>query len=96
MSTRRSPDWPAVRKNHLQQEAACVACGVTDHLEVHHIVPFHVDPTLELVQTNLITLCERPGHDCHFVFGHFHDWYLYNPAVRSMAVAYLQAEKQAP
>jgi hypothetical protein len=43
-------------------------------LEVHHIRPFHLYPQLELEPGNLITLCERDGRDCHFTFGHFHNW----------------------
>lgn len=43
----RSPQWPAVRAAHLKKEPSCQACGVTDHLEVHHIAPFHVSPARE-------------------------------------------------
>lgn len=92
----RSPQWPAVRAAHLKKEPSCQACGGTDHLEVHHIAPFHVSPALELDETNLITLCEKPGHCCHFVMGHFHDWSRWNPAVRDWAARYLAAQKAAP
>jgi 5-methylcytosine-specific restriction enzyme A len=77
----RSRDWPAIRRWHLEKQPVCQACGVSDHLQVHHIRPFHLHPELELDSRNLLTLCERRGHDCHFVFGHFHNWQLWNPAV---------------
>ena len=44
----RSPQWRRVEQEHLAKEPFCRFCGTTDHLEVHHIVPFHVDPAKEL------------------------------------------------
>jgi 5-methylcytosine-specific restriction protein A len=72
----RSPRWAGVRKAHLRDHPACAACGTATAPEVHHMVPFHCDPTLELVPSNLQTLC-RP---CHFLVGHLTDWASYNPA----------------
>jgi 5-methylcytosine-specific restriction endonuclease McrA len=90
-STERSPRWPAARAAHLAIEPACVVCGSTANLEVHHILPFHVHPELELDPTNLITLCERAGHECHFVFGHYFDFQAWNPDVRTYAAAFRRA-----
>ena len=92
----RSPEWPDVREKHLQAQPSCQACGVADHLQVHHIQPFHLRPELELDPANLITLCEKPGHDCHFVFGHYHDWYSWNADVIADVAAYLAKEKARP
>jgi 5-methylcytosine-specific restriction enzyme A len=58
--------------------------------------PFHVHPELELDDANLITLCEKPGHDCHFVFGHFHDWKRWNPDVVADVAHYLDESQKAP
>jgi predicted secreted acid phosphatase len=55
-------------------------------VEVHHIFPVHLVPGLELVPTNLITLC-RPHH---FELGHHKDWADYNPDVRHDAAAVRQ------
>lgn len=74
----RSGKWATVRKHHLAKEPACAWCGGTDHLQVHHIHPFALNPTLhgsaapggELDPDNLITLCEAPGWDCHLKYGH--------------------------
>lgn len=84
----RSSEWPRVRAAHLKKQPVCQACGGTTNLEVHHKQPFHLFPTLELDDTNLITLCELTGHDCHFVFGHFHDWKNWNPAVEADVTQY--------
>lgn len=90
----RSDEWPEVRRAHLELEPTCRACGGSRLLQVHHKAPFHLHPELELQQSNLITLCEKPGHDCHFVFGHFHDWRLFNPDVEQDVTRYL-AESEA-
>jgi 5-methylcytosine-specific restriction endonuclease McrA len=86
----RSGHWPVLRAAWLKEHPACAACGASEHLTVHHVVPFQVDPRKELDATNLITLCER----CHLVFGHLGDWQSRNPDVRIDAAAY-QAKRQA-
>ena len=92
----RSPHWPTVRRAHLAKEPKCRACGGTCHLNVHHIKPFHLFPELELVQTNLITLCEHPSHNCHEIFGHLLDWSAYNVSVRADASRYLKKVETRP
>ena len=77
----RSRRWPACRRAHLKRQPVCQACGSRKNLEVHHRLPFHLFPELELVQENLITLCEDPGKNCHFMFGHLYSWHAYNPSV---------------
>lgn len=69
---RRSGKWPAVRKAHLEKFPRCAFCGGENKLEVHHIIPFHAAPDLELEPDNLITLCEakRYGVNCHLFAGH--------------------------
>ena len=65
----RSSKWPAVRREFLRNHPCCEACGKTTDLAVHHIKPFHLWPELELVPSNLITLCEYH----HFYLGHDED-----------------------
>ncbi len=78
----RSGGWAKVQKQHLTNNPFCAACGTKDNLEVHHVKPFHLHPELELDPANLITLCRKPGHNCHFVFGHLWDYKKSNPNVR--------------
>ena len=92
---KRSPHWSTVRDAHLEFEPTCQACDGTKKLQVHHIRPFHLHPELELAPGNLITLCEKRGHDCHFVFGHFHNWSLFNPTVKSDSAGYLAKHRKA-
>lgn len=82
----RSGSWPRVRREHLEREPACAACGRRKDLEVHHIIPFHERPDLELDDGNLVTLCADP---CHLVFGHLLDYRRRsNPLVREDAARY--------
>ena len=84
-SRQRAGAWRSVRAAHLEKEPACVACGRTNDLSVHHIIPVSISPTLELDPQNLITLCTSP---CHMVFGHFMSYRCYNKDVRKMAQEY--------
>lgn len=78
----RSSKWPNTRKQHIQKEPRCQWCGGKLDLEVHHIEPYHINPTRELDQTNLITLCEHGFKDCHRRRGHHNNWKLSNPDIR--------------
>ena len=92
----RSGLWPKVRVHQLQLHPTCAACGSTEHLTVHHVVPFHDDPSKELDEDNLITLCENPSHNCHFIFGHLLNWKSSNPNVREDAARYLKEVQNRP
>ena len=75
----RSPRWGTVRKQFLIENGnICACCSRTKDLNVHHIIPVHIDPSLELEKSNLIILCEKP---CHLTFGHLGNWTAYNPTV---------------
>lgn len=76
LKAKRSKDWPKVRKQHLEENPACAACGEIKKVEVHHIQPFHLNPELELDPDNLITLCETAskGIICHLNIGHNGDY----------------------
>ena len=91
----RSSRWPAVRGAHLKRNPTCAACGTRDKLEVHHIHPFHLFPNLELVGSNLLTLCETGGN-CHLMIGHLKHFKSYNISVRKDAEVLLQKIKARP
>lgn len=82
--SKRSPQWPGVRKAHLAKNPLCALCGSKKKVEVHHIKPFHLNPHLELEPSNLITLCENKTVGkliCHLVFGHLGDYRSFNENV---------------
>lgn len=83
----RSSQWPSVRKKHLQQNGECALCGGKRGLNVHHILPFHLDRSKELDPGNLITLCEgNRTINCHLRFGHWGNFAKkYNPNIRDDA-----------
>lgn len=89
----RSPEWPNIRKQHLIKQPFCQACGSKKNLEVHHIEPFHVNPSRELDPNNLITLC---GKNCHLVFGHLMDYSSWNTRVVEDSEVYLNKVKNRP
>ena len=88
----RSPGWQAERNKHIKGNGSCRACGATTKLEVHHILPFHLYPALEMVEENWITLCK----DCHYLFGHLKDWKSWNATVVEDSRVYLNKRKNRP
>jgi 5-methylcytosine-specific restriction endonuclease McrA len=81
LSVPRSSRWKKVREEHIKNNPTCSACGSTDNLIVHHIVPFHLNPDLELDPKNLITLCQGRHMNCHIVIGHKYNWHETNDNV---------------
>ena len=71
-----------MREAHLKVNPRCAVCNSKKKLEAHHIIPFHIQPDLELDRTNLITLCEsRTTINCHLIIGHTGNYRDYNPKV---------------
>lgn len=79
----RAWGWRTVSAAHLHSHPTCAACGSTKRVRAHHIIPVDVDASLELVPSNLITLCEgyEFGANCHLFFGHLGAWKRHNPFV---------------
>lgn len=73
----RSPDWVALSRKVILEIRRCEVCGSKKGLEVHHKLPFHLHPELELVRVNLCCLCRR----CHLFVGHLGTWSSYNPEI---------------
>lgn len=65
-----------MRNEYLKKYPTCAACLQSDPeiLQIHHLIPFHLDEKLEYDETNLITLCR----ECHFLFGHLRKWQSFN------------------
>lgn len=73
-SAKRSPEWPALEKKFLAGHPFCTICGTDKSLQVHHKLPFHLKPELELDPTNLMTLCMSMERACHLKLGHGGDF----------------------
>jgi hypothetical protein len=88
ISSGRSSKWPSVRKKFLSVFPRCASCGGSSKVEVHHIVPFHLNPALELDFDNLITLCEskKYGLNCHLFVGHRGNYRDANPECKRTAI----------
>ena len=89
IGTARSDHWPVVRKAHLKDHPDCAVCGGNEKLQVHHIRPFHIHPELELEPTNLVTLCESGGSNCHLLFGHLKNFKSFNVNVLADSALWL-------
>ena len=89
----RSSQWSNTRKEHLKNQPECQACGRTKDVEVHHIEPFHMNPSRELDPTNLITLCAK---SCHLTFGHLMDYKSWNKDVVNDCYNYRLKLQQRP
>lgn len=81
----RSKKWRQIRREHLRKHPLCEVCGGNKKCQVHHIIPFWKDNSLELEPTNLITLCNRRWRRCHFIWGHFYNYRKSNPDIRENA-----------
>ena len=79
-SKKRSSRWDEVRDTFILEHPTCAACGATNKLQVHHILPFHLRPELELNPKNLIVLC-MGINECHLEIGHGGSFRCYNPQV---------------
>lgn len=88
----RSSKWHTVRAHHVAQHPICAACGRSKSLEVHHIMPYHLDKSLELEPSNLLTLCESPDTKCHLEIGHLGSWKKFNPDVVTQAAQKLASK----
>jgi|SRR5271166_4738629 len=86
VNAKRSTHWPTVEKHFLEEHSQCESCGTKKNLQVHHCLPFHIHPELELSESNLIVLCMSIDHLCHYRIGHANlSWKMYNPNVRKDA-----------
>lgn len=88
----RSSKWSTVRKNHLKYNPTCAVCNTTNDIDVHHCIPFHKKPELELEESNLITLCTPH----HYLVGHLMNWKSFNAEVRMDAQMWNSKIKNRP
>lgn len=86
----RSPEWRTIRKVFIDKHPECAVCEkkgkLLSPLEVHHVIPFHIDPRGELDPDNLVTLC--PVH--HLWVGHLGSFRSWNEDVKGDADYWLE------
>jgi hypothetical protein len=93
--TPRSGHWPAVEREHLRREPACIVCGHTGKgLNVHHIKSYRLYPALETddgkdgtgTDGNLATVCGVGGRcRAHYWLAHAGEWGGFNIHLREDA-----------
>jgi hypothetical protein len=77
----RSPHWRAFELAFLKGKS-CALCGGRKLLQAHHVRPFHLFPRLELVESNVLPLCEgNPACNCHLLWGHLGNFQSWNETV---------------
>jgi 5-methylcytosine-specific restriction endonuclease McrA len=62
--------------------------------QVHHKVPFHDRPELELDPTNLVTLCGPKHRNHHLDIGHLGDYKCYNHNIDAWLKAVADREEE--
>jgi len=66
------------KRAYVKEYNKCACCGHNKTLEVHHIKPVHLFPSLACDHSNFITLCRN----CHCSFGHFRNFRTkWNPGI---------------
>ena len=75
----RSSKWPKIRNDFIRQYPNCEACGVKAET-VHHIIPYHKNPLLELDTSNLISLCD----ECHLVLAHLKSFQRFDSDIKEV------------
>ena len=86
LATRRySAAFRELRRRWLLAHPFCQVCGGMEKLEIHHVTPVSVNPSLELDAENLLTLCMAFPRYCHLQYGHLGSWTTWNPHVRQIA-----------
>lgn len=92
----RSSGWSKIRKEYLSENPSCCSCGKSTKgmMQVHHIVPFHINPELELDKSNLMTLCSNPR--CHLDKGHLGSFRSWNEYVREDCQVWRRKYKNRP
>jgi len=92
---KRNPSWEHDSRLWLKDHNECAATGWTYKLQIHHVLPFHLFPQLEMDESNWIVLTENPLFEAHFEIGHNKNWREYNIHVRIDAMMELKRRKDS-
>lgn len=66
-------------KLSVEQQGCCSNCGLEKDLEIHHIVPVHVDSSKCFDEDNIVAIC----NDCHKLEHSTQGWQQGNPLIGS-------------
>lgn len=75
---KRSPKWRQTKKAFAKFSPKICPCGSKKRIQLHHVIPFHIAPELELDFSNLIWLCSK----CHLLIAHLRFFPSWNEDVR--------------
>lgn len=92
----RSPQWEALSRAYRKEQPLC-EFGMhkptkLNPLNTHHVVPFHLDISKELLKSNWINLCRFH----HLWNGHLGAWASSNSSVREDAISFTEKVKNRP
>ncbi len=86
------PGWSHVARAEIARQPYCSFCSSARKLQVHHVVPLHVDSSKGATPSNLMVLCQP----CHLYEAHCGDFQrFYDPAIRDRASRNLQEVERA-
>jgi len=77
---KRHPDWSKFRKAYISEFPNCFICKRKAD-QLHHLIPFHLAPDMELDIENVMQMCRR----CHLFVGHLNNFRSINPTCESDA-----------
>ncbi|MEK6878319.1 MAG: HNH endonuclease signature motif containing protein [Nanoarchaeota archaeon] len=86
----RSSQWGKLSRQFLKENPYCF-CGEKAKT-THHIIPFSVDSSKELLKENLFAVCNH----CHLRFAHLGSFRSYNKNIREDAEVWRQKISQRP
>lgn len=90
LTTKRHSGWGPASHLYVLRYPSCYVCGrlvwkglkAVCPYSIHHALPFHLYPELEMDEANWVTVCEYRSFNCHFVAGHLLDWRSWNADIR--------------
>ncbi len=80
LGIRDSYKYRKAMKAYKAAHPNCEYCGRSKKVDVHHVIPVSVDPSLADKEENMISLCRKPN--CHLIVGHMGNYKNYNKNVR--------------
>ena len=78
----RSPGWRKLQQEFIKENPFCF-CGKKTKV-IHHFIPFHLKPELELVKSNLRALCKKH----HLEYAHLGSFHSFNDELDNWTVKY--------